>query len=207
MLINIGPMEDNVLDVIQRWEATGLLYGLPLWEKEELSQMYDNGARLILSRRSEKIPKDTFEMLNEIVYPVIRRLYRRVGINFDIESMMVDLIVGIEEKKEFIKQDTTKEVNPIVSFSIEFADNYEDSKTSEKQFSKEEYIERVDKIMGIVRTILLSEEMVSYVDKEESDWKINYSDKKKSISNTRMWNQKIAEELLKTVLMDTNKGI
>ena len=82
----------DILNVIQRWEALGLLYGLPLWEKEELSQVYDNAARLILHEESKNIPKKIYENLNEVTFPILRRLYRRVGLNFDIEILMSKLL-------------------------------------------------------------------------------------------------------------------
>ncbi|MHA2403123.1 MAG: hypothetical protein ACXADH_09065 [Candidatus Kariarchaeaceae archaeon] len=200
-------MSDTVLEVIQRWEATGFLYGLPLWEKEELSLLYDDAAKLILSKKAIGIPRDTFEAMNEVVFPVVRRLYRRVGVNFDIENMMSVLLGEVEEGKVEIMGKTTKESNPIVEFSVNFADNYEDQKTSEKRFSDEEYIERVDKILTYTKDILLSKKMVSFVDRTDSDWKIIYSDEKKSSQAIRLWNQKVGMELIRTTLMDTNRGI
>lgn len=200
-------MSDTVLDVIQRWDATGFLYGLPVWEKEELAFLYDDAAKLILSKKAMGIPEDTFEALNETVFPVVRRLYRRIGINFDIENMMSVLLGEVEERKGDIMKPATKERNPIVEFAVSFADNYEDQKTSEKRFSDEEYLERVDKITTYVKDVLLSKKQVSFVDRTDSDWKIMYSDDKKSTQATRLWNQKVATELLKTTLMDTNKGI
>jgi hypothetical protein len=200
-------MSDTVLEVIQRWDATGFLYGLPVWEKEELALLYDDAAKLILSKKALGIPSDTFEAMNEVVFPVVRRLYRRIGVNFDFENMMSVLLGEVEEKKGDIMKKATKERNPVVEFAVSFADNYEDQKTSEKRFSDEEYIERVDKIITYVKDILLSKKQVSFVDRTDSGWKIMYSDDKKSSQATRLWNQKISMELLKTTLMDTNRGI
>ena len=42
--------EEEILEVVQRWEHTGLLYGLPLYEKQELAPLYDNVARIIVSK-------------------------------------------------------------------------------------------------------------------------------------------------------------
>lgn len=200
-------MSDTVLDIIERWDATGLLYGLPLWEKEELALLYDDTARLVLSREATGIPKDTYEALNNVAFPVVRRLYRRVGVNFDIENMMSKLLDEVEKNKSEIMGEVTKEKNPIVDFSVRFADNYEDIKTSEKRFSDEEYKERVDKILKFTKDILLSDKMVSFVDRTEGKWEIKYSDEEKSSQATRIWNQKIVMDLVKTTLMDTNKGI
>jgi hypothetical protein len=200
-------MSDSVLDVIQRWEATGFLYGLPLWEKEELSLLYDDAARLVLSKKAMGIPSDTYEVLNNVTFPAIRRLYRRVGIHFDIENMMSQILSEVEDKKVDIMKDPTPELNPVVEFCVTFADNYEDQKTSEKRFSEEEYIERVDKILTHVRDVLLNKKRISFVDRTDSEWKIMFSDDEKTPQATRLWNQKIATELLRTTLMDTNKGI
>jgi hypothetical protein len=200
--------EENVLDILQRWEATGLLDNLPMWEKEELSQLYDNAARLLLSKNAtEKLPQFVFEKMNDVMYPIIRRLYRRVGTNLDIINLMSVLVGKIEANKTELSKEPTPEVNPVVDFCVSFADNYEDEKTSEKRFSEEEYIERVDKITTTVRNILLNKKMVSFVDRSVDDWKIKLSDGEKSDNHTRLWNQKIAMELIRTTLMDTNKGI
>jgi len=200
-------MSDSVLDVIQRWEATGFLYGLPMWEKEELSLLFDDAARLVLSKKAMGIPNDTYEVLNNVTFPAIRRLYRRVGVSFDIENMMAQILGEVEEKKADLQKDATPERNPIVEFCISFADNYEDQKTSEKRFSEEEYIERVDKILTHVRDVLLNKKRVSFVDRSDSEWLLKFSDEEKTPQATRLWNQKIAMELLKTTLMDTNRGI
>ena len=58
-----------------------------------------------------------------------------------------------------------------------------------------------------MKEILLEDRMVSFVDRTDSEWKLVYSDKKKSEYQTRLWNQKIVTELLRTTLMDTNRGI
>ena len=94
-----------------------------------------------------------------------------------------------------------------MSFCIDFADIYEDEIINKKQFNSEEYTERVDKILDSLRTILLNSEMVSFIDRTNSDWKIILSDSKKSGKQTRYWNQKIAQEVLLSTLQDTNKGI
>jgi phage pi2 protein 07 len=199
--------EDNILEVVQRWEATGLLDGLPLWEKEELSQLYDNITRLLLSKKAiEKIPETTHNMMGDVMFPITRRLYRRVGVNFDTTSMISELLTNVEKNKIELLKEVTPESNPIVDFCREFADNYEDDVTVKKSLSKEDYIKRVDTIMDFTKKILLSDKMVSHVDRENGGWEIYYSDKKKSENYTRLWNQKIASDLLITVLSDTNKG-
>jgi hypothetical protein len=209
----------DILNVIQRWEALGLLYGLPLWEKEELSQVYDNAARLILHEESKNIPKKIYENLNEVTFPILRRLYRRVGLNFDIEILMSKLLEELHNNpklsilpspkvssQEEINIETDK-YNKLTKFCVEFADKYEDSETVKNQFSDEDYEERVDKLLNTVKDVLLNKNITSFIDRTSTDWKIILSDKKSSKMNTRYWNQKISKELLTSVLSDTNKGI
>jgi len=202
--------EDEILEVVQRWDQTGLLYGIPLYEKQELAPIYDNIARLVLSKtESGEIGRDLSDMMDSVMYPICRRLYRRVGSEFDYEIMISHLIVKTKENYKKLSQPvgTDKNVNPIVEFCIEFADTYEDDIIVKKQFSDEEYTERVDRIVNTLRNILLNKEMVSFVDRTNSDWKLIMSDSKKSPKQTRYWNQKVGQEILSAVLRDTNKGI
>ena len=199
--------EDEILDIVTRWENTGLLYGLPLHEKQELAPIFDNVSRMALSLTDKnKISMKTLEKLEDTMFPICRRLYRRVGFDFDIEKMMDSLIKEIETKdfSEVIGEDKK---NPIVNFCINFADTYEDEVISKKQFSDKEYTERVDKALGILRQILLNKDMVSFVDRTNSDWKVMLSDAKKSPKQTRYWNQNVSKEFLTAILSDTNKGI
>jgi hypothetical protein len=199
--------EDEILDVVTRWENTGLLYGLPLHEKQELAPIFDNISRMALSLTDKnKIPIQTLEKLEDTMFPICRRLYRRVGFDFDIERMMDSLIKEIEDKR-FPGDFRDDKKNPIVNFCINFADTYEDEIISKKQFSDKEYIERVDKALGILRQILLNKEMVSFVDRTDSDWKVMLSDAKKSPKQTRYWNQNVSKEFLTAILGDTNKGV
>ena len=199
--------EDEILDIVTRWENTGLLYGLPLHEKQELAPIFDNVSRMALSLTDKnKISMKTLEKLEDTMFPICRRLYRRVGFDFDIERMMDSLIKEIETKNFSVEVGEDKK-NPIVSFCINFADTYEDEVINKKQFSDKEYTERVDKALGILRQILLNKEMVSFVDRTNSDWKVMLSDAKKSPKQTRYWNQNISKEFLTAILSDTNKGI
>lgn len=200
--------DEDILNIVSRWEATGLLDGLPMWEREELAHMYDNSTRLLLSVKAlNKIPNKTYEMMTDIVFPVVRRLYRRVGTNVDIESFIGDLLVEVEKNIDELGKPATPEHNPIVSFCVSFADNYSDDITDSNTLSDEEYVNRVDKILNTLRSVLLNKRIVTYVDREEKEWICKLSDKEKSKNITRLSNQKIAMELLNTSLMDTNKGI
>jgi hypothetical protein len=197
--------EEEILDVVQRWENTGLLYGLPLYEKQELAPIFDNVSRIALSR---DLSMKVLDKLEDVMFPICRRLYRRVGSEFDVEKMMNNLVKEITEKNDFlISEPKDKSSNPIVEFCIEFADTYEDEIISKKQFSDEEYEERVEKILGTLRDVLLNKEMVSFIDRTNSDWKVMLSDAKKSPKQTRYWNQKMAQETLSAIIHDTNKGI
>lgn len=199
--------EDEILDIVTRWENTGLLYGLPLYEKQELAPIFDNVSRMALSlTEKNKISMETLEKLEDTMFPICRRLYRRVGFDFDIEKMMESLIREIEIKN-FSEEVSEDKKNPIVNFCINFADTYEDEVINKKQFSDEEYVERVDKVLDVLRQILLNKEMVSFVDRTNSDWKVMLSDAKKSPKQTRYWNQNVSKEFLTAILNDTNKGI
>lgn len=198
--------EDEILDVVTRWENTGLLYGLPLYEKQELAPIFDNMSRIALSLTDKgKISTPTLEKLSDTMFPICRRLYRRVGSDFDIEKMIDSLIKEIESKN--FLEETNDKKNPVVSFCINFADTYEDEFINKKQFNETEYEERVEKILETLREVLLNKDMVSFVDRTNYDWKVMLSDSKKSPKQTRYWNQKIAQEVFISTLQDTNKGI
>lgn len=201
--------EEEILEVVQRWENTGLLYGLPLYEKQELAPIYDNVARVSLSKfENGEVSRKLSDLMDSVMFPICRRLYRRVGTDFNIEKMVANLTTKVIENQDALNQPVVdKAINPIVEFCVEFADTYEDEIINKKQFNNEEYIERVDKILDTVRQILLNKEMVSFIDRTNSDWKIMLSDSKKSSKQTRYWNQKIAQEVLSSTLRDTNKGI
>jgi hypothetical protein len=199
--------EDEILDVVQRWENTGLLYGLPLHEKQELAPIFDNISRIALSlTEKNKISMKTLEKLEDTMFPICRRLYRRVGFDFDVEKMVESLIKELETK-DFVDTNIKGEKNPIVQFCIEFSDLYEDENIIKNQFNDEEYEERVDKILETLKTILLNKEMVSFVDKTNDEWKVMLSDAKKSSKQTRYWNQNVTKEFLTAILNDTNKGV
>ena len=199
--------EDEILDVVQRWENTGLLYGLPLHEKQELAPIFDNISRIALSlTEKKKLSSKTLDKLEDTMFPICRRLYRRVGFDFDVEKMMESLIKELEVK-EFTDTNIKGEKNPIVQFCIEFSDLYEDENIVKNQFDEEEYEERVDKILETLKTILLNKDMVSFVDKTNPEWKVMLSDAKKSPKQTRYWNQNVTKEFLSAILNDTNKGL
>jgi hypothetical protein len=93
-----------------------------------------------------------------------------------------------------------------VEFCINFADSYEDDYTNKSVISDEEYEDKVNKLLENLKIILLNEKMVSYVDRDGEDWKIVYSEGKKTKSQTRFWNQKIGTQLLSSALSDFNKN-
>lgn len=196
------------MEVISRWEPTGLIDGLPIWEKEELATLYDNAIRIILSNKViTKLPKNINVLLEECTMPVIRRLYRRIGPNFNLDNLLSELLESIVKNETNLMTEITIENNPIVSFCIDFADNYSDEFSTSKELTKEEYTEQVDKILRYVRDVLLNDKMVSNVDKSDDEWEIKLSDKTKSTQTTRFWNQKIAKDLLIFSLSEINKGL
>jgi hypothetical protein len=122
---------------------------------------------------------------------------------------MVDsLIKKVKEDKEILlKNNIDSRVNPVVVFSVNFADIYEDETTNKKQFDDDEYLDRVNKLLNTMKEILINKEMVSFVDRTQDNWEVITSDGKKSDKQIRHWNQKIAREVFETILKDTNKGI
>jgi hypothetical protein len=197
--------KEEILDVLGRWGDTGLLNGLPAWEREELALLYDNVTRVMLSK-ADTIDETTFEVLSDVTLPTTRRLFRRVGINFNINKMMDELVKGVIDNVDVLTKPATKEDNPVVDFCVQFADQYEDETITYKTFNKEQYEERINKVLDMMKTILLSDEMVSFVDRTEDVWNIKYSETKKSPNQTRIWNQKRAVETLHGILNETNMG-
>jgi hypothetical protein len=194
------------MDVIYRWEPTGLLEGLPVWEKEELATLYDNTVRIILSNTViNKLPRNISDLLDECSMPIIRRLYRRVGPNFDLDNLLSKLLEEISKNETNLMVEPSIELNPIVDFCISFADDYSDEKSVKNVLSDEEYTEKVDKILNYLRKVLLSDKMVKNVDKSDNEWVLNFSDKTKSIQSVRFWNQKTAKDLFIYSLSDVNK--
>ena len=115
--------EDEISDCVSRWSSTGLLYGLPLHEKQELAPIFDNISRIALSlTEKKKLSSKTLDKLEDTMFPICRRLYRRVGFDFDVEKMMESLIKELEVKelevKEFTDTNIKGEKNPIVQFCM-----------------------------------------------------------------------------------------
>ncbi len=208
MIERVSP--DDVVNVIQRWEATGLLSGVPIIQKAELAQIYDNATRIMLSNKSiKKIPKNIFDNYENTLIPICRRLYRRVGPNFNLEVMMGELL-EIHHKKgdNAFKPNSEKPTeNPIVNFCVDFADGYKDELTDKTTLTKEEYENKIKEVLDITKNVLLNESMVSYVNKKEDGYKIELSKAKKNIQQTRFWNQSVAKSFLESTLSEINKGL
>ena len=201
-------MMDSTMNVVERWEAIGVLEGLPLWEKEELSQIFDNATRIILSEiTSRDWSEEHDEILTGVYLPILRRLYRRVGPNFNIENLIPKLLDVVSSEKGKIKKQnpTEPEQDPMLQFCINFADDYEDEETKKNFLSDEDYEKKVDDLLGVIKEILLNSGTVSNVEKDGVDFKINYG-QKKSKQQTRYWNQKIVKQVLNFVISDINKG-
>lgn len=198
--------DDDLSDIVNRWEESGLLTNLPRWEKEELAVLYDNAARLTIFN-SKKMDRNIQDCIDQVTFPIIRRVYRRVGVSFDMEFLFEQLLSEVKEQIYKINGPVTKESNPIVDFCVNFADKYEDENTLKLFLTNEEYSNRIDKITTTLVNILKNDKMISYVNRNNLDWEIFTNDDERGPKNTRMWNQKIATEFLSTVLNDTNKGI
>ena len=201
---------DDILNVVQRWEALGLLDGLPITEKTELAQIYDNATRLMLSERSiQKIPEEISEIYDNLYLPICRRLYKRVGPNFNLETMMGKLLEEVNKQgKGIMKFNPEKpEKNPIVDFCVNFADDYEDDKTSKNMLSDEEYEQKINYLTQKIKEILLNENTVSYVNKEKEEYNLNKAKTNKPKQQRRFWNQSVAKNLLASALSEINKGL
>jgi len=201
---------DDILNVVQRWEALGLLDGLPITEKTELAQIYDNATRLMLSERSiQRIPEEISEIYDNLYLPICRRLYKRVGPNFNLETMMSKLLEEVNKQgKGIMKFNPEKpEKNPIVDFCVNFADDYEDDKTSKNMLSDEEYEQKIDYLTQKIKEILLNENTVSYINKEKEEYNLNIAKTNKPKQQRRFWNQSVAKNLLASALSEINKGL
>ena len=201
---------NDILNVVQRWEAVGLLDGLPIMEKTELAQIYDNATRLMLSDRSvQKIPEEISEIYDNFYLPICRRLYKRVGPNFNLETMMGKLLEVVNKRGQDILKPNPEqpEKNPVLDFCIEFADNYEDDKTSKNTLSDEEYEQKIDYLTQKIKEILLNKDTVSYVNKEKEEYNLNIAKTNKPKQQRRFWNQSVAKNLLASALSEINKGL
>lgn len=201
--------EDDIINVVQRWDSLGLLEGLPIQEKVELAQIYDNATRLLLAESTlRKIPRKVSDAMDELFIPICRRLYKRVGPNFDLENMMSELLGLVTEDLNNIFKTNSEgpDKNPIVEFCVNFADGYEDDLTSKNTLTSEEYEKEIDSLLSKVREILVNTEMVSYVSKEQNDYKLNLTKTKRPKQQTRFWNQSVAKQLFDSALSNINKG-
>jgi hypothetical protein len=207
--MNIEDQEE-ILNVVERWELSGLLDGLPVVEKTELAQIYDNATRLMLSDMSiKKIPKNISENYENTLIPICRRLYRRVGPNFNLEAMMGDLLEVINKEGDNIfKPNPEKPAsNPIIDFCVNFADNHEDALTNKTVLTTEEYENKINSIILTTKNVLLNDSIVSYVNKKDDEYIIKLSKANKNTQQTRFWNQSVAKSFLESTLSEINKGL
>ena len=201
---------NDILNVVERWEPLGLLEGLPIQEKTELAQIYDNATRLLISERVvKKIPEDIMEIYDNLYIPICRRLYKRVGPYFDLESMMSQLLEVVNKKGKTILEVKPSEPtsNPVVDFCVDFADTYEDELTNKNTLTEEEYKTKIESMVSILKEILLNDSVVSYVGKEGDEHKLNLVESKRTKEQTRFWNQSVAKNFLNSYLSEINKGL
>lgn len=205
-------MRDEVTDyvgnVLKRWETLGLLDGLPINSRIELSQVYDNATKLLLAELTlKKVPKKVSDTMNEVFIPICRRLYKRVGINFDLEGMMSKLLEVVSKELHSITQINPQELekNPMIEFCVNFADNYEDEIITKNTLTNEEYENKITQLILKIQEVLLNERMVAYVDRVENDFILNYSKTEKTHQQTRFWNQSVAKQLFNSVIDEINK--
>lgn len=199
---------DGLVNVVERWESLGLLEGLPLEQKYEMAQIYDNATKLLLSDRTlTKVPKKISDTMDDVFIPICRRLYKRVGPEFDLENMMSELLQSVNDNISEISKPTTKENNPILEFCINFADGYEDELTNKKSLTEAEYTNEIKNMLTKLEDILLNDKLVSYVDRNGSDYVLNTRETAKTSNQIRFWNQSVAKNLIETYLSNLNKGL
>jgi|TARA_R110000803_G_scaffold62300_2_gene122599 hypothetical protein len=201
---------DDVLNVVERWGTLGLLDGLPILDKTELAQIYDNATRLMLSTVAiKKIPKNISNIYDEVYIPICRRLYKRLGPNFNLDTMMSQLLEVVNKGgKDIFKVDSENPTdNPIVDFCVDFADGYEDELTNKTTLTDKEYQEKINKVLDITKSVLLNESLVSYVNNSNGEYKIELSKAKKNTQQTRFWNQSVAKSFVNSTLSEINKGL
>ena len=196
--------------MVERWGTLGLLDGLPILDKTELAQIYDNATRLMLSTVAiKKIPKNISNIYDEVYIPICRRLYKRLGPNFNLDTMMSQLLEVVNKGgKDIFKVDSENPTdNPIVDFCVDFADGYEDELTNKTTLTDEEYQEKINKVLDITKSVLLNESLVSYVNNSNGEYKIELSKAKKNTQQTRFWNQSVAKSFVNSTLSEINKGL
>ena len=201
---------DDVLNVVERGGTLGLLDGLPILDKTELAQIYDNATRLMLSTVAiKKIPKNISNIYDEVYIPICRRLYKRLGPNFNLDTMMSQLLEVVNKGgKDIFKVDSENPTdNPIVDFCVDFADGYEDELTNKTTLTDKEYQEKINKVLDITKSVLLNESLVSYVNNSNGEYKIELSKAKKNTQQTRFWNQSVAKSFVNSTLSEINKGL
>lgn len=199
---------DGLVNVVERWESLGLLEGLPLEQKYEMAQIYDNATKLLLSDRTlTKVPKKISDTMDDVFIPICRRLYKRVGPEFDLENMMSELLQSVNDNITEISKPTTKENNPILEFCINFADGYEDEVTNKKSLTEAEYTNEIKNMLTKLEDILLNDKLVSYVDRNGGDYVLNTRETAKTNNQIRFWNQSVAKNLIETYLSNLNKGL
>ncbi len=191
---------DEIVNVVSRWETLGLLEGLNFNEKMDLAQIYDDATKLLLSNSFTKtVPKKVSDTMDEVFIPICRRLYRRVGTNFDLENMMSDLLTFVNDNLGDIFSNNTIE-NHLVNFCIEFADNYSDELIESVVLSDSDYNDKVEIILNKLRNVLLSDKPISNVDFNGNEIILNFSNNERSKHQIRFINQNMAKNLLNITL-------
>mgnify|MGYP003673067491 FL=1 len=155
------------------------------------------------------MPKHILEIYDNVLIPICRRLYRRVGPNFNLDTMMSQLLEVVNKGgKDIFKVDSENPTdNPIVDFCVDFADGYEDELTNKTTLTDKEYQEKINKVLDITKSVLLNESLVSYVNNSNGEYKIELSKAKKNTQQTRFWNQSVAKSFLESTLSEINKGL
>jgi hypothetical protein len=122
--------------------------------------------------------------------------------------MMGNLLLSVDENFENLSKfdPNHPEKNPIIDFCVNFADTYEDETINKNVLTDEEYTLKVKKLLLVMEEILLNENIVSYINKDNGEYEINLAKNKRTTQQTRFWNQSAAKNFLNSVLSEINKN-
>ncbi len=93
--------------LVNKWQSTGLLEGLSIWQKIKLAQLLDDGA-MILVERSKTNSRN--ELLAGLVLPAIGRKFRGISTDFSVEELITEIEVSLPTLK--LQLDKLKDLFP-----------------------------------------------------------------------------------------------
>ena len=173
----------DLFKVVERWEITGLLEGLPMANKIGLATLYDDITRMLLN---SDLSESELDKLTTFSLMAIKKLYKRVGDNFDLVTFYEKAKIYLIGNPKPIDKDNI----------LEFINTYEDDVISKSKLSDEEYSYRINSVVRAINDILLEKNPVSHI----SDDGFKYADIEMNNQQLRYWNRRKAIELFTTLL-------